>query len=1490
MKKRNQVLSLVLALSLAATIGGTSLPVGALEAGSETAIVSMQVNSLDNPIIDDASPVFSWAMQSNQIGQKQTAYQIIVTDSDDQVVWDSGKVEDSKSQSIPYGENGDVLQAKQDYSWYVNVWDKDGNVTRSETSTFSMGLMDPTLNAWNGAKWIGADELSLNADTLPVYRISYSMQITSGSKAGFVYGANDPRLNDWTKNDYMIEGENYVYVELDISGLQDEDPDTPAYLNLYRKGYCPEDQQQPDGMTQVASLSLDGAYGFMLTEEMANDSLDIDIVGSSCAALLMVNGTPLKIGDGDRGDYTGSPWDNYTGTGKYAGSIIVNPSKKTHDTPNYPRLNDIGFQTDDSTTAVFSDLEVKAYTAHYGENAVLFGEDTGASYQIFEGLPGVDVDENTISIDRDTLQYADPTYGSIPMLRKDFTAEKEVASAKLYVTARGIYEMYLNGERVGNDWFNPGYTQYDATQQYNVYDVTEQIGQNNTIGAVLAAGWWSDQMTYSVNNHSFWGDKQSLLANLEITYTDGSTQQVVSDESWQYYGDGPITYSASFDGERYDATKEEAVQGWCTSDYDAYNWRNAVEVPADDWYADPDLVVMTDVPVRQVETLQPQDHFEGNPNNSYFIQPYENEDIYVYDMGVNMVGVPEITLPEMPAGSVVMIRYAEIMYPELAQDNPYNYGDLAGKILTENYRAAYNTDFYTCKGTPGGEVIKPRFTFHGYRFIEIRGTNGPLPQESIQGIVLSSIEGSTIEYDTSNELTNQLSKNILRSLSGNHVSIPTDCPQRNERMGWTGDAAVFCRTATYYGDMNSLYRTWENTMRDVQNKGSGSYNNSPALDQTPSDGNNYDASKVSAGVAWPSAGILPVWECYQQYGDLKIVQEHMDSMIRFLDGVCASRNLQNGCSYLTNGSGLAEHLALISTDSNYFMNCITKYLLEAVADMAQAVGRDEKAAEYRERAENMKAEFNDKCIDPETKKPRTVSGVIQDTEAAYAIAIQYGMVNDEYLEDFSQNYVNVCAQGYNNIPFTISTGFYGTGKVLPALTKTGKIQEAYAMFEQTEYASWLYPVVNGATSIWERWNGYTIENGFSGNNGMNSFNHYSAGACGEWMVNYQIGIMNDEENPGFQHFILQPTPGGSFTYVNGAYTSVYGRIESNWTAEDGVLTSYETVVPANTSATLYLPVQAQYLDRFKNIDGVTYRGMTLHNGQTTAKFELQSGGYQFSFADGTLCVSHSKGYEGASSADKTILRSVLAYAEAVFTSDEFDNAISSVQTSFTAALEQARTVDADLEANQRAVDAAWQTLMTEIHKLGFVRGDKSALGELIALAETFQSQLDRYTPVTAEPFTAALSEAKSVYSDGDAMQSDVTAAESSLLEAMLNLRFKADKSILESMLSKAAVIDTTAYTSQSVAAFDAAIGEAKSVFENENATQKEVDSAADKLSSAIDSLVTCASVPAGHIVQGDKALSTGSGNAKTGESTPAEVAFALLMLLGSGYLLGKKKR
>lgn len=358
----------------------------------------------------------------------------------------------------------------------------------------------------------------------------------------------------------------------------------------------------------------------------------------------------------------------------------------------------------------------------------------------------------------------------MPMLRTVFTAEKkEIKKARLYATARGIYEIYINGQRAGNDYFNPGVTQYNRTHLYQVYDVTDMLNQGkNAIGALLAEGWWSGASTYTGENWNFFGDRQSLLAQLIITYNDGTEQVITtSPETWKYYSDGPIVYGSFFQGEIYDSSKEKYVDGWTTAVYDDSEWKNAMEIPLEgyvckdvvngDEYQDYNLIAQYGQTVKAIKTLTAQSVEEVRPG------------IFVYDMGQNMVGVPEITLSGMESGKVINMRFAEVKYPELPR-----YAGNEGMIMLENIRAAMAQDKYITSG--GSETYSPRFTYHGYRYIEITGIEKALPVENVKGIVLSSIDKLASHYETSNEKVNKLWNNIVWSTYANFLSIPTDCP------------------------------------------------------------------------------------------------------------------------------------------------------------------------------------------------------------------------------------------------------------------------------------------------------------------------------------------------------------------------------------------------------------------------------------------------------------------------------------------------------------------------------------------------------------------------------------------------------------------------------------------------------------------------------------------------------------------------------------------
>ncbi len=1135
------------------------------EAEAEAYLTRLRVESMDEPLaVDNDNPVFSWQMASGRTGARQTAYEIVVSDGEE-VYWDSGRVESQSSVGIAYPEEAMPLKAETDYTWNLTVWDETGAVLTAG-STFGTGFMNEDLSAWHGAEWIGADELYLASETVPVFRLEFDMQIKEGGKsAGIVFGANDPRLLSTTKNNYLIHGENYITYQVKVDTL-------PAMLEVYRKGYAPGE----DGTEPVKTVEIPEE---MINEENRYDSHSFEIVISGNQMEYMtIDGTTLITGEGGGRSMAWGATQDPT-------KLILNPLGQTMDVPIFPRLCEVGFVTDDSTEAVFTDYLIRNYDP---KRAVVFGENVGATYAIFDGIGGLKAEGNQITADAGTFAYADPSYGSVPMLRKDFTAEKPVASAKAYVTARGLYEMTINGQKVGEDYLSPGDTDFRQHILYYAYDVTDLIAEgDNAVGAVLASGWYMDQVYYTTEEYNWYDDKPSLLALIAVTYEDGTVDYIPTDSTWQYYGQGPVRYAGNFNGEIYDATREAAVEGFDEPGYDAGAWRPAAAVESTIRGITPAYIAALVPGIRVVKVLDAE--YVGAETRGD-----DNDTVYIYDMGENMVGVPQITFPEGEAGQEITVRYGEILYPNLEEDNPYYYGDLGGLILTENLRGALATDRYTMKGE-SGESFCPVFTFHGYRYVEISGISEPIPAENIKGVVLSSIKQASY-YESSNELTTKLFDNIIRSTSGNHLSIPTDCPQRDERLGWAGDLNAYIRTDTYMADQTAFFNNYTLMQRDSQGADGTYHLFAPSY--------NDIGSAFALGYMWNASGAIVPYENYLQYGDISILEANYPNMKLHVDGMCQMK--AEGCEYLTSNTGFSgDHLAVVDTDVSLLGNAMFYHVVRYLQGAAEALGKKEDAAAFASYAEGLKNEWNAVYVNAD-HKTQMADGTLQDTQGSYALPLSYGLFNEENEPYARENLLSACeATGY-----TMTTGFMTTGSLLPALTEAGESETAYRLFEQTAYPSWLYPVVNGATSVWERWNSYTIENGFGGNNGMNSFNHYSLGAVGSWMMEYQAGIGRGE-TAGFQSFVLQPLPGGHFTYVKAAYDSQYGRIESGWTAEDGKLATYDAIVPANTTAILYLPATEEEAQSLMDIAGASYEGMEEHNGMMTAVFELESGSYHF---------------------------------------------------------------------------------------------------------------------------------------------------------------------------------------------------------------------------------------------------------------------------------------
>lgn len=1171
----------------------------AFSAAAQTRITDLRVQNSHEPIaVEDRQPEFGWRMESGRRGAAQIAWRIQVTrESDGGELWDSGRVEDGRSQGIRYA--GVALQPDMGYGVKLTVWDDTGAVLE-ESTRFETGLLSAKQSAWKGAQWIGSKQLTLDAASQSLFDIETDFRLTRGTSASLLFGADDFRLKHGFFNGYAVASEkNYIQIEL-----------TPDAIQIYRVGYFPGDKADTPLYRIPADIG-DRPHHLLLKEEVS-------------VLRLFLDGKELAP------ERSGNRW----GPQGWRLSIIGAGG----DYPSFPNLCSVGFAASKDSEAEFTGYRI--LNAGQSEDWVVYARDR-------------------VLVKSGEFYYNDPSHGAETQLRTEFKAGKKVRQARLYATAMGIYNLFLNGKPVSDSWFAPGDSQYRETMGYHKYDVTGLVKEGgNALAAELAGGWYSGYMTFTTSNFNFFGDYTALLARLVITYEDGTREEIVTrPDTWKAFKDGPIRLGSFFQGERYDARKE--TTGWTEAGFDDSTWDPAEIIEKRDWI-DFDLMARYDEPVKVRETLTAQR-----------LMPVSDAHTHIYDMGTNMVGVPEITIPAgwLKEGDTVILTYGEQLYPGLkgdAKEYVKRFGkkgrNVAGHILYETNRAALDADFYTASGN-GPVTIRPTKTFRGYQYIQIYipSHEGALPLENVKGLVLSSSEIPTGRYvattsdgNKTGKLVNQLFRNIQRSQLGNTLTIPTDCPQRNERMGWTGDAQAYTRTGTYQADVQSFFRQWMVALRADQ--GVGDDREVPGgIGSTVPTYNKTDDPTFANGTTWGAAVCQVPWQLYNQYGDTRIIEENFQVMLDWLNGMAFYRNSR--FPYLsTKAGGLADHLALDNrTPPDLLNNAIYIRMMEVTAVMADAIGKHAEASMLRERHDRAVEDWNKAYVDPVTGKTRGLSGKTIHTQASYATPLNFNVFSPEnrekaqrYLAELAANPASsgptpeeeaaqaglqdeltsafgVLGSGntdFNFKPYTITTGFSGTPNILPALSRAGYQEEAFRMISNTDYASWLYPVSKGATSVWERWN--SLDTAFSepNQNSMNSFNHFALGAVGEWMFEYQLGITAayDEGEAGYRHFVLQPTCGGNFTALEGSFDSNYGRICSAWTAEKGVMKTYRCTVPANTTATLYLPIKKDAVQTFGEADGAVYQGIGTRLGHVAAIYALPAGTWEFTIGDGQVGV------------------------------------------------------------------------------------------------------------------------------------------------------------------------------------------------------------------------------------------------------------------------------
>jgi len=735
-----------------------------------------------------------------------------------------------------------------------------------------------------------------------------------------------------------------------------------------------------------------------------------------------------------------------------------------------------------------------------------------------------------------------------PYLRRAFLVGRPIKRAVVYASALGLYELHINGKRVGKDYFTPGWTDYSTRVYYQTYEVTDLIKKGgNAIGAILADGWYAGYLGFG-RKREHYGSEPRLLVQLEIEYDNGHIHTVVTDGTWRA-SYGPLFESDFLMGEIYDARRE--MPGWDTSSFDDSAWHTVAVTEKSEGRVQsyPGITVQKILEIKPKKLTEPE------------------KGVYVFDMGQNFAGWVRLKVSG-EAGTKVVLRFAEMLNPD-------------GTIYTENLRAARCTDTYILKGT-GKEIWEPRFTFHGFRYAEITGYPGKPVLDAITGVVVHSAIPMAGSFECSNPMVNQLYSNIVWSQRGNFIEIPTDCPQRDERLGWTGDAQIFIRTATYNMDVAAFFTKWLVDLEDAQSA-EGAF-----PDVAP--------RKVAMGdgtAAWGDAGVICPWTIYEVYGDKQVIERHCESMKKWI-----SYLKNNSEDLLRPSKGYGDWVSIASdTPKDVIATAYFAYSTRLLSKMAAAIGKKEDNKEYEELFEQIKDAFNKAYVSDDGR----IKG---ETQTCYLLGLYFDLLPEDKREAATQHLI----EAIRNKDWHLSTGFVGLSYLVPTLTQTGHLDIAYRLLNNDTFPSWGYSIKNGATTIWERWDGWTEDKGFQ-TPGMNSFNHYAFGSIGRWLFGTVAGI--DTDGTGYKRIIIWPMPGGGLDYARASYKSIHAKIVSDWRIKGSTFTLNVTI-PANTTAIVYVPAE--------DIESITEGGRPaakaeavslLRREKDTAVFAVGSGQYRF---------------------------------------------------------------------------------------------------------------------------------------------------------------------------------------------------------------------------------------------------------------------------------------
>ncbi|MES5823352.1 family 78 glycoside hydrolase catalytic domain [Streptomyces sp. RG80] len=857
-----------------------------------------------------------------------------------------------------------------------------------------------------------------------------------------------------------------------------------------------------------------------------------------------------------------------------------------------------------------------------------------------------------------------PNSPGAPMLRTEtrLSRGRRVREARLYVSALGVHDTYVNGHHLGVpqdggttiELLPPGWTNYDARVNYTTYDVTDLVEREPivTVACVLGNGWYNGRISEGSTYYSEDGNALALKAKLLIRYADGTSQSVVTepDAAWKATDTGPYRADDIYDGQTYDARKE--LPGWTTAGFDASTWSDVAHVPFEARHPDVKLLAYPAETARlmprwdrrpqSITVITGVTGQENSPNGRgrVVIDPDRTVtdparaaaasvtlaagETALFDLGQNMVGVPRYRL-RGPAGAQVALRFGEILNDDsTGADGP------EGSLYLANLRTAKATSTYILKGDRHGETHQDSLTFYGFRYVSVTATD-TVTISGLTGRVATSAIHDIGTLTTNDTSVNRLISNIRWGQRGNYLWVPTDCPQRDERLGWTGDTQVFAATGLYNTDAGPFLSHFQDTVVDSQ----AIYGMDKAQFTGLAPGGRYNFP--AGGSGWADCGVILPWTLWQMTGDRAVIEDNWPAMTRYLDWI----HEQTGDTYAGQGSITGDWLAPQKTSAQLMSDVYYAYAAHLMARMARAVGRGAEEKSYDVLFGRIKRAFVTKYLsteggtltlrsglgpaspiepgaDPNQKtEDNTQTALLwvlklgfHETEAQRRALV--GLLADNIGNDAAYKAAHPTSSRVGYAENTLSVGFLGVNVLAPVLTDAGRADLAYELLHQDAMPSWLFSVKNGATTVWERWNSYSEDDGF-GPVSMNSFNHYAYGAIMEWMYAYMAGIARDPDSPGFKRFVLQPhiDPTGRITHVAGTHESPYGEITSEWRTKDGGRTlTYDAVVPANSEATLRLPAVAADTVRegrtpLARSEGVRFLGHT----DAVATYLLPSGRY-----------------------------------------------------------------------------------------------------------------------------------------------------------------------------------------------------------------------------------------------------------------------------------------